>query len=193
MYIEIHNYEEMEQDILYFKLSNALNMDRMVKMNEKLSGIYAIYKDDVCVYVGQSKNLASRLATHLRGKYSMATSIFCWTVDGEKLDNHEKYVMADLKPIENLMIDMDFSFPDDDTLDISLGYTDITIAIPRRGGKLIIADYDRGGEADSIATMVEFLNHKGDISQDNCDDILRNYNKVINLRDIPEKESVPCM
>ena len=41
----------------------------------KTIGVYTIYNDDICVYVGQSKNIASRLATHLSGRYKKATKI----------------------------------------------------------------------------------------------------------------------
>ncbi len=157
MYIEIHNYEKMEQDILYFKLTNAFNMDKMEKMNAKIAGIYAIYKDDRCVYVGQSINLASRIATHLRGPYATATSVFCWEAENlyydkfkyaskdEKkvmLDNAEKYIMAKFKPVENLMIDMDFKLLECDTPEVDTCFGgDIRIQIIV-SGMLVVSNRD---------------------------------------------------
>lgn len=122
MYIEIHNYDELEQKALYFKLNNAFNMEYSTEENIKLTGVYAIYNGDTCLYVGQSKNLASRIATHLRGKYKKATDIHIWDVESIGfedfakrsqsakeiiLNNCEKYLMSLLKPVDNLAIDMD--------------------------------------------------------------------------------------
>ena len=60
-----------KQKDLFFQLDYEFK-----KIDEnRLSGIYAIYKDDVCLYVGQSKNLSSRLATHLSGKYKLCSKI----------------------------------------------------------------------------------------------------------------------
>lgn len=126
MYIEIHDWKEFEQKVLYFKLNNCLNLNTHVELSYKVAGIYAIYKDDVCLYVGQSRNLASRLATHLKGKYENCTNIYAWDIEDigfstyreeEKeyqqliLENSEKHLMTVLKPIENLDIDMSFKCP----------------------------------------------------------------------------------
>ncbi len=123
MYIEIHNWEEYSQKVAYFKLNNAFNMDINSELNYKLAGIYAIYKDDICLYVGQSKNLASRLATHLKGKYKASTCIYLWNIEElgfsdfnirdkqsqlSILENSEKYIMGKLKPIENILFDINF-------------------------------------------------------------------------------------
>ena len=128
MYIEIHNHDDKNQEWLYFKLNNAFNMDTDEPKNIKHIGIYAIFNGDTCLYVGQSKNLSSRIATHLRGKYEKATHIKCWdireigfsdyldrlTMDKKSiLDNVEKYVMTLLQPIDNVDIDMDFRLKGD--------------------------------------------------------------------------------
>lgn len=127
MYIEIHDWDEFEQKELYFKIHNALNMNIKGELNRKIIGVYAIFKKKNCLYVGQSKNLASRIATHLRGKYKEATEIFLFDIqevgfddflkrskDSQKaiLDNAEKYLMKLLKPIDNIDIDMDFNLDD---------------------------------------------------------------------------------
>jgi len=121
MYVELHNYNELEQKVLYYKLNSIFNLEN--EDVEKFAGIYAIFKDNVCLYVGQSFNLASRLATHLRGKYQEADYIYIWDIqqftdsdlqklkkDKQKhfLDECEKLVMSALKPIENIDIDMDY-------------------------------------------------------------------------------------
>lgn len=123
MYIEIHDWKNFDQKVLYFKLNNSLNMNLESTKDYKLAGIYAIYKDDLCLYVGQSRNLASRIATHLKGKYENATNIYMWNIenigfpDFRSYDKEiqeqiiircEKYLMTVLKPIENLDIDMSY-------------------------------------------------------------------------------------
>lgn len=129
MYIEIHDWKEFEQKVLYYKLNNSFNMNLTSELNHKIAGIYAIYKDDICLYVGQSKNLGSRLATHLKGKYENATNIYVWNIEAigfsefraykkelcdQILIRCEKYLMSVLKPIENLDIDMSFHLQDMD-------------------------------------------------------------------------------
>lgn len=130
MYIEIHNAEELTQKVLYFKLNNCFNMETENEINHKFCGLYAIYKDDICLYIGQSQNLASRIATHIKGKYKNATNIYLWNIENlgfydfserEKtsqkniLNNSEKWLMKELKPIENLDIDMTFDLNIDKT------------------------------------------------------------------------------
>lgn len=124
MYIEIHEWQDFEQKTLYFKLNNALNMNINDELNYKITGIYAIFKDDLCLYVGQSKNIASRLATHLKGKYKVATRVEVFDItdigfsnykdrstqsQSKILDNAEQFLMAMLMPIENINIDMSFN------------------------------------------------------------------------------------
>lgn len=102
-------------------------MNTSTEFSYKMAGIYAIYKDDLCLYVGQSKNLASRIATHLCGKYQTCTNIYAWKIEDigfsdyrtyikeiqqQILDKSEKYLMSILKPIENLDIDMDYMIYD---------------------------------------------------------------------------------
>lgn len=123
MYIEIHDWKEFEQKVLYYKLNNSFNMNLISELNYKIAGVYAIYKDDICLYVGQSRNLASRIATHLRGKYENCTNIYVWDIQEigfkqfrglikdiqeQVLIRTEKFFMSKLKPIENLDIDMDY-------------------------------------------------------------------------------------
>ena len=127
MYIEIHNWKEFEQKVLYFKLNNSFNMNLVSTKDYKIAGIYAIYRDDLCLYVGQSKNLASRLATHLKGKYENCTNIYVWNIEEigfsefrtyikdiqeQIIIRCEKYLMSILKPIENIDIDMSFHLKD---------------------------------------------------------------------------------
>lgn len=122
MYVELHNYQEIEQKILFFKLKSIFNLDNTDAIDRKIAGIYIIYKDDICLYVGQSTNLASRIATHIKGKYSEATKInvlniedIGWNDFKERskesqesiLLNTEKYVMSILNPIENININHD--------------------------------------------------------------------------------------
>jgi len=134
MYIEIHNFEDLSQKVLYFKLNNSFNMDTDIEKNIKFSGIYAIYSNDICLYVGQSNNLASRLATHLKGKYSKDINIYAWDIQDigfgnyfdrnecsrkAVLDNCEQWFMKQLKPIENINIDFSKEFKDNEVPSLS--------------------------------------------------------------------------
>lgn len=129
MYIEIHNHLEMSQKVLYFKLNNSFNMEIVKEENAKLAGIYAIFKDGICLYVGQSKNLASRIATHIKGKYENSDYILIWNISdlgfsnfyniNNKsqeiiLNNCEKFIMRELKPIENILVDFNFTLEENE-------------------------------------------------------------------------------
>ena len=137
MYTEIHKWKDFEQKVLYFKLNNVLNLQEHNELNRKIAGVYAIFKDDICLYVGQSINLASRIATHLKGKYETSTELYLWNVENigfsdfyerskdiQKiiLDNCEKYLMSKLKPIENLLIDMNFTLDENKTPEVCLNH-----------------------------------------------------------------------
>jgi len=100
------------QKELYFDLDWFFR--KSSRLDEKIKGIYCIYKDDICLYVGQSKNIASRVATHLSGKYASANKILVYIdadymeVDGNSDDillENEKYFMNRLKPTENILVD----------------------------------------------------------------------------------------
>ena len=85
MYTEIHEWQEFNQKVLYFKLNNTFNLQVDSELNHKFSGIYAIFKDDICLYVGQSSNLASRIATHLKGKYKFLVITEGWCGDAAQI------------------------------------------------------------------------------------------------------------
>ena len=210
MYIEIHNYRKMEQEVLYFKLTNAFNMDKIEKLNEKIAGIYTIYKDDRCVYVGQSINLASRLATHLRGKYATATSVFCWEANNlywdefehaskdEKkvmLDNAEKYVMAKFKPVENLMIDMDFKLPECDVPDVDTCFGGNIRLQMTNAGFLIVSNSESRvfGNIESSIFEAHYNNEIDDKSLIKMKKILSKYNVIDIDDDNKEEIQLPLM
>lgn len=88
-----------EQKHLYFEINRVFE--------ERVKGIYSIYKDDICLYVGQSKNLASRIATHLKGKYENCdrVDVFVDIEETDELLKLEKYMIQKLKPIENVLAD----------------------------------------------------------------------------------------
>lgn len=93
------------QKELYFQLNSCMTIERTEKA---IKGIYAIYKSDICLYVGQSSNIASRLATHLSGRYKDIDKIFIFEqTDDEDLILNEKYCIQKLKPTENLLVDYD--------------------------------------------------------------------------------------
>ena len=89
------------QKELYFKIKSVFDISEC-----SLSGVYAIYSNNTCHYVGQSKNLPSRLATHLSGKYKKSDTIFIWNnYEEEDLIASEKWLIKRLEPTENLMVD----------------------------------------------------------------------------------------
>lgn len=96
------------QKELYF------DIDRVFRLNndKKISGIYVLFKNDICLYVGQSKNLSSRLATHLCGRYESVDKVLIYQdFDSECEDNDdilnysEKFAIKYFKPIENILAD----------------------------------------------------------------------------------------
>ncbi len=102
-----------EQKELFFDLDWFFK--KCSEDGEKTKGIYVIYKDDICLYVGQSKNIPSRIATHLIGKYVNSDKILIYT-DTEYIEDSsehtlletEKYLINRLKPIENVLVDFDY-------------------------------------------------------------------------------------
>jgi len=106
---------------LYFRLSNAFRLsDIYCSSTCKYSGVYAIYKESVCYYVGQSSNMPSRLSTHLTGKYSAADEIrlympseFDYFSDfySERkesqiqiLEENENHCINRFSPVENILV-----------------------------------------------------------------------------------------
>jgi len=112
---------------LYFNLNNSLHLaNPMFSPTYKVAGLYAIFKDDICYYVGQSKNVPSRLSTHLTGKYESCDLVKVYFVDDDGfedfyerskesqkniLENNEKYLISKLKPVENIMVNSDSEVP----------------------------------------------------------------------------------
>lgn len=152
------------QKELFFKINNLINLENETYEKE-LSGVYAIYKNDICLYVGQSKNLASRISTHISGKYKECDFIYLFDVrslgfsdffersdDSKKsiIDNCEKYLIKLLKPIENIIADFSFEIHDSEKPDFNDGedfiYSNFTIDCRKtKYGQLTITnDYDIG-------------------------------------------------
>ena len=106
------------------ELFSQLNHSMIIESDEKtIKGVYIIFKDNVCVYVGQSSNVASRLATHLSGKYKNANEIFVFeNANDEDLIITEKYCIQKLQPIENLRVDFDEKINIDDIFGIFHDY-----------------------------------------------------------------------
>lgn len=194
MYIEIHEQKELKQKALYFKLNNAFNMNIESEENHKIVGLYAIFKDNICLYVGRSTNIASRIATHLRGKYEGSTEVFIWNIENigfsdfrtrnkqsqkNILDNSEKWLMSKLKPIENLLIDMDFRLEEDKTPHICLEYP-ACISLNILNNSLRIFDIDFSLIED-IMIDLSFLNHSKIISDSSfakCAESVKEYDII---------------
>ncbi len=109
---------------LFFKLSDSLHITNFDDRSDtsKFAGLYSLYKNGNCMYVGQSQNLASRIAQHLTGKYESVDKvvIFMAAANGFDdfynrskesrktiLENNEKVLIKQLKPIENLNLPCD--------------------------------------------------------------------------------------
>lgn len=93
---------------LYLAISKSFKkLDNDIQ--DKISGIYLIYNDNrELMYIGQSKNIASRLTTHIRGKYRNAYKISVINLDymeSSYLDSIERFLINKLKPIDNIMVD----------------------------------------------------------------------------------------
>ncbi len=89
---------------LYTKLQSIFS--KFDGFREKKSGVYFIYNDKKeLMYVGQSKNIASRLTTHIRGKYKLANRILIMEVNEYALDSIERFCINNLQPIDNIMVE----------------------------------------------------------------------------------------
>ena len=111
---------EDDSKALYFKLNSSFQIVSTENQSStfKFAGLYAIFKDDICYYVGQSQNLASRISQHLTGKYESCDKVILYLAksngyddfDGRSkearrsiLELNEFHLMKILKPIENLI------------------------------------------------------------------------------------------
>jgi hypothetical protein len=109
VHIRLNDWKQLSQKDLYFKLKDCFLIEDI--KTTPPSGIYRIFKNDICLYVGQSKNIPSRLATHLSGKYrNDSTHIMIDYYHVEDLDQEEQIYMRMLKPIENINIEMGKDF-----------------------------------------------------------------------------------
>lgn len=100
--------------------------DLKSKMVDAPRGWYVIFKENICLYVGQSKNLPSRLATHLKGKYSTADKILIYhSYDDSDADllSTEKYLMNLFKPVENVLVDFSIQIKREDMCESTIIYT----------------------------------------------------------------------
>lgn len=129
---------DLDSKQLYFKLSSSFQITNLEDQSDnlKFAGVYAIFKNNICYYVGQSQNLASRLSQHLTGRYESADNIKIYLAipngftlfsefDKESrktiLDNNEQKLINMLKPVENLITPgSDFSLPENQTFDCFL-------------------------------------------------------------------------
>lgn len=100
---------------LYKSISKSLKrLDD--EMKDKFTGIYLIYNENKeIVYIGQSTNIASRLTTHIRGKYKNAYKISVIDLshlESNLLNSIERFLITKLKPIDNIMVDEKYNIND---------------------------------------------------------------------------------
>ncbi len=152
--------KNIAQKELFFQINHILNNGR----DEKgIKGIYVIFKNDVCVYVGQSSNVASRLATHLSGKYSNATKIFIFEqTNDEDLIINEKYCIQKFKPIENILVSYDEKIDINELFELFHDF--------EKGAYENILDYyDFSINIDNFNILVATYNFENDL------DIIKNF------------------
>lgn len=109
-------YKEEDAKSLYFDINSSFQI--CYKSNSsnsyKFAGLYSIHKGNICYYVGQSQNLASRISQHITGKYSNADEVriyFCdcyfyklpKTERKKFIESNELLLIKRLKPTENLI------------------------------------------------------------------------------------------
>lgn len=153
--------KNITQKELFFQINHILNNGR----DEKgIKGIYIIFKNDICVYVGQSSNVASRLATHLSGKYSNATKIFIFEqTNDEDLIINEKYCIQKFKPIENILVNYDEKIDTNELFELFhdfekgayeniLDYYDFSINID--SFNILVATYNFENDLDIIKNLI---------------------------------------
>jgi len=154
--LSVFSRYDLNQKQLFYALKSSFSLCDDERLRISTAGVYAIFSDKVCVYVGQSKNLPSRIATHLYGKYKNATTIEVYTMVNngfsnfnEKLLEHKDYILLQnelaliklYKPIDNIIVDLDavpnsesvintidvFSGDEQDIL-ISINFDDVAIS-----------------------------------------------------------------
>ena len=105
-YFYKHQVESLDYKALYNKFCNIFYD---ITSSKKLIGLYFIYNDkNELMYVGQSKNIASRLTTHIRKKYKYAKRIDVMSFDDNEenmLTDAERYYITKLQPIDNILVD----------------------------------------------------------------------------------------
>jgi hypothetical protein len=106
---------------LYFRLRSSFSLADCYICNDSgsISGVYAIFKNNVCYYVGQSGNVASRIATHFTGKYIECDEVRFFLPSEENFSdfyerdkpsqkeillNNERHCISLFKPIENILV-----------------------------------------------------------------------------------------
>ncbi len=107
------NFSEMfekDQKKLFLGLRNAFSY---CNEDDNLPGIYLITnKNNDLMYIGQSKNIASRLSTHLSGKYQKSHLVYILSCPKEYLLDVENLLINTLKPIDNILVPRGSSTPD---------------------------------------------------------------------------------
>lgn len=173
-------YREDDSRSTYFNLSNSLNINciSLASKTLKYSGLYAIYNGDVCVYVGQSQNISSRITQHIFGRYSSATKIYIFLASFDNgmdfnslsktdrktiIEYNEWLLIKKLKPTENLRISKQDSFTDDlpkmslfhddDVLD----YVDMSVFI----GDIVISTCSGTSIDPTITTQATIVLQRG--------------------------------
>ena len=106
--------ENTNQKHFYFLLQSVIKGFYDIDHN-KIPAVYAIYNQKKCVYVGQSRNISSRISTHYYNAYDNCTHIAIFLLtdlidDGcsdeykkNVLDENELFLMHYLKPCDNII------------------------------------------------------------------------------------------
>ena len=127
--LSVFSLHDQTSKQIYFKINSSFGIfDPFFSPSFRLSGLYAIYIDEVCLYVGQSGNLASRITDHITGRYDNFSKIEVYTVcdwnfpdfyertkGSQKaiLENNEAHLINRLKPTENKINNRDADIGDE--------------------------------------------------------------------------------
>ena len=112
------------------------------KLEELYSGVYALFYKGVCVYVGKSNNVPSRLKQHLKERIKDFDDFEIYYTLGR--DCLEKYLIMTIKPFYNIL-----SNPSKDRENVVK--PDPTHTRLRRLVKGYCKRYDKGEHADIFA------------------------------------------
>ncbi len=68
---------------------------------EDYSGVYLLYQDDVCIYVGQSRKVIKRIFAHVVNPRMVFNRVLVEACSEDKLDETEFKLIREYQPTKN--------------------------------------------------------------------------------------------